>query len=64
MNVPLLAFLSVVWEGNAVFSLGQAVGTAAAFSAAMLGVLFVYLIAAFFVSWQDIRRNIRGEGRL
>ena len=64
MNVPLLAFLSVVWEGNAVFSLGQAVGTAAAFSAAMLGVLFVYLMAAFFVSWQDIRRNIRGEGRL
>ena len=64
MNVPLLAFLSVVWEGNAVFSLGQAVGTAAAFSAAMLGVLFVYLMAAFFVSWQDIRRNIRSEGRL
>ena len=64
MNVPLLAFLSVVWEGNAVVSPVQAVGTAAAFSAAMLAVLFVYLMAAFFVSWQDIRRNIRGEGRL
>ena len=64
VNVPLLAFLTVVWEGNAVFSLGQAVGTAAAFSAAMLGVLFVYLMAAFLVSWQDIRRNIRSEGRL
>ena len=64
MNVPLLAFFAALWEESAVFSLGQAAGIAASLSAGMLGVLFLYLAASFSVSWQDIRRNIRGDGRL
>ena len=41
-----------------------AVVVISALSALVFAVFAVYLVAAFFVSWQDIRRNIRGDGRL
>lgn len=64
MNVPLLACFFALWQDLALFSFGQAVGTAAAVSAFLLAVLALYLAATCAVAWKDIRTSIRSENRL
>ena len=64
MNVPLLACFFALWQDLALFSFGQAVGTAAAVSAFLLAVLALYLAATCAIAWKDIRASIRSENRL
>lgn len=64
MNVPLLACFFALWQDLALFSFGQAVGTAAAVSAFLLAVLALYLAATCAIAWKDIRTSIRSENRL
>ena len=65
INLPLTAALQLMGEESVVpLTPLQLYGQLAAISALVFAVFAVYLVAAFFVSWQDIRRNIRGDGRL
>ena len=65
INLPLTAALQLMGEESVVpLTSLQLYGQLAAISALVFAVFAVYLVAAFFVSWQDIRRNIRGDGRL
>ena len=65
INLPLTAALQLMGENSVVpFAPLQLCGQLAAISALVFAVFAVYLVAAFLVSWQDIRRNIRGEERL
>ena len=65
INLPLTAALQWLGESSVVpLTQMQLFGQLAVISSLVFAVFAVYLIAAFFVSWQDIRRNIRSEGRL
>ena len=65
LKTPLTAALQWLGESSVVpLTQMQLFGQLAVISSLVFAVFALYLIAAFFVSWQDIRRNIRGEGRL
>lgn len=65
INLPLTAALQWMGESSVVpLTQMQLFGQLAVISSLVFAVFALYLIAAFFVSWQDIRRNIRSEGRL
>ena len=65
INLPLTAALQWLGESSVVpLTQMQLFGQLAVISSLVFAVFALYLIAAFFVSWQDIRRNIRSEGRL
>lgn len=63
MNLPLLSIISLIYYLNGFeMSFWQVVGQLSGITFAMLGVCFLYLVAASIVAWQDIGRSLRESG--